>query len=329
MNLLWLFIAALIAKILCGTFQNPIIKSGADPWVIQHNGFYYYCFSGDGGIGVTKSKKLQDIGNGERKIVWKPPPNTPYSHEIWAPELHLIHGKWYIYFAADDGNNDHHRMYVLESDAPHGNYVFKGKLAAHTDKWAIDGTVLQTKNGGLFFIWSGWEGDKNYRQDLYIAKMSNPWTITGERAAISIPNEAWEKRSLPYVPGGINEGPEVILHNNKIFIVYSASGSWSDEYCLGYIVCDNENEVMNPKCWKKNGPVFSKAREAFGPGHASFTKSPDGKEDWIVYHACVQAGGGWAGRSVRIQKYEIRADGNPYFGEPVRCFVPIPEPSGS
>lgn len=278
-----------------GTFTNPIVAGGADPWVIRFEGFYYYCRSAGGGIEVLKAKKLQDIGKGEKKLVYVPPVNKPYSKEIWAPELHHVQGKWYIYFAADDGNNANHRMYVIESATPQGKYVFKGKIAPKTDKWAIDGTVLQLQNG-LYFIWSGWEGDRNYRQDLYIAKMSNPWTITGDRVRISVPDHAWEKRSHPHVPGGINEGPQVFLSQGKIYITYSASGSWSDDYCLGWIVCDKPNSVMDPRCWKKAGPVFSKAQEAYGPGHASFTKSPDNKEHWIVYHACLKSGSGWADR---------------------------------
>jgi GH43 family beta-xylosidase len=112
-----------------GTFTNPVVSFGPDPWVIQHEGDYYYCRS-IGVIEVFKSKELQDIGRDERKVVFVPLANTSYSKEIWAPELHYIQGKWYIYFAADDDNNDNHRIYVLESTTPQGNYVFKGKIAA-------------------------------------------------------------------------------------------------------------------------------------------------------------------------------------------------------
>eukprot|EP00826_Nyctotherus_ovalis_P029443 TRINITY_DN2326_c0_g1_i8.p1 TRINITY_DN2326_c0_g1~~TRINITY_DN2326_c0_g1_i8.p1 ORF type:complete len:270 (+),score=54.46 TRINITY_DN2326_c0_g1_i8:165-974(+) len=236
------------------TFKNPIVSAGADPWVIRHGGFYYYCRSGGGGIEVLKARKLQDIGHGERKVVFVPPVNKPYSKEIWAPELHHIHGKWYIYFAADDGNNANHRMYVLESSSPQGRYVLRGKIAARTDRWAIDGTVLHLK-AGLFFVWSGWEGLRNYRQDLYIAKMSNPWTIVGERVLISRPTRQWERRAHPHVPGGINEGPQAFVSRGGVYIIYSASGSWSDDYCLGWIKCTNPAAVMDPKCWHKHGPV--------------------------------------------------------------------------
>eukprot|EP00826_Nyctotherus_ovalis_P060405 TRINITY_DN8471_c0_g1_i3.p1 TRINITY_DN8471_c0_g1~~TRINITY_DN8471_c0_g1_i3.p1 ORF type:complete len:328 (+),score=44.32 TRINITY_DN8471_c0_g1_i3:36-1019(+) len=310
-----------------GTFTNPIVDFGPDPWVIQHDGYYYYCRS-VGVIEVFKSKKLQDIGRGVRKVVFIPPANTSYSKEIWAPELHHIRGKWYIYFAADDGRNENHRMYVLESTSPQGEYVFKGKITDKTDKWAIDGTVLQLK-GKLYFIWSGWEKDHDNKQNLYIAKMSNPWTIEGDRVLISTPTEPWEKNSIPFTPGGINEGPEALVKGNKVYIVYSASGAWNDDYCLGWLVCDNPDNVMSPRCWKKTGPVFTKAEGAYGPGHASFTKSPDQKEDWILYHACLKSGGGFAGRSARIQKFKFVNRDVPAFGRPAKPHIPMPEPSGS
>lgn len=215
-----------------GTFTNPIIKSGADPWVIHHDGHYYYCYSAGDKLYVSKAKNLQDIGKGEVKLVFTPL-KAEYSREVWAPELHHIQGKWYIYFAADDGNNDHHKMYVVESDSPQGNFIFKGKIAAKPDKWAIDGTVLDDGKGHLYFVWSGWEGDTNYRQDIYVAPMSNPWTISGERVRISMPTYDWEKvGTSKYVPGGINEGPEAFVRNGKIFIVYSASASWDDNSCF-------------------------------------------------------------------------------------------------
>lgn len=327
MTLIPILLFIISVTVNAGTFTNPIVEFGPDPWVIQHGGYYYYCRS-VGVIEVFKSKKLQDIGRGERKVVFVPPVNTSYSKEIWAPELHYLQGKWYIYFAADDGRQEYHRMYVLESDSPQGNYVFKGKIAAKTDEWAIDGTVLQLRNQ-LYFVWSGLERFKGDRQNLYIAKMSNPWTIEGDRVMISTPTEAWEKRTKPIVPGGINEAPQALVRRNKIYIVYSANGAWGDDYCLGWIMCDNADRVMDPSCWKKTGPVFSKAQDAYGPGHASFVKSPDMTEDWIVYHACLKSGGGFAGRSARIQKFILQNGDTPIFGTPTRAHIPIKEPSGS
>jgi GH43 family beta-xylosidase len=88
-----------------------------------------------------------------------------------------------MYFAADDGKNANHRMYVLENssrDPLEGEWVFKGQLGDETNKWAIDASVFENR-GQLYMIWSGWEGDTNGQQNIYIAKMKDPFTIIGDR----------------------------------------------------------------------------------------------------------------------------------------------------
>lgn len=308
------------------TFTNPIVASGADPWVIQREGQYLFCQSGSGrGVWVSKSARLEDIGKAPRVNVWRPPRGTTYSREIWAPELHYLKGKWYIYVAADDGDNAHHRICVLEgtSQDPQQPFEFRGKLALPGDRWAIDGTVLQ-HDERLYFVWSGWDGAENVAQNLYIASMSDPLTISSDRVCISRPEHDWEEHGRPLV----NEGPEALRHDGKVFIIYSASGSWGDDYCLGQLTWTG-GDMLQPQSWvKKAAPVFSRAPNVFGPGHASFVRSPDGTQDWIVYHAAKYRGGGW-NRSVRMQQFSWNPDGSPNFGAPVSTGVPLAVPSSS
>ncbi|GFP77210.1 family 43 glycosylhydrolase [Clostridium fungisolvens] len=312
-------------KASAATFTNPI-GGGADPWVISAGGSYYYVQSnGVNTITIRKSSTLQDITSGTATTVWTAPAGTPYSSETWAPELHYVRGRWYIYFAADNGANENHRMYCLEggTDANNplnGAFNFKGKVAAATDRWAIDGTVLDYNNQ-LYFIWSGWEGTSNVAQNLYIAKMSNPYTISGDRVLISTPDQSWERNGTPY----INEGPEVIVSGSTVNIIYSASGSWTDDYCLGRLTCTN-GDLMNRSAYSKVGPVFSKFGDVYGPGHASFVKSPDGVQNWIVYHAAVSQGLGWT-RNIRMQQFTMLSNGTPMFGVPVQPNVPLQVPS--
>ncbi len=305
------------------TFTNPILHAGADPWVTQHGGLYYYCGSDGSAVFVGKSDTLQTIG-AYTKIVWTPAKNKPYSKEVWAPELHFVQGKWFIYVAADDGKNENHQMYVLraKTDDPQGEYEMMGPLKTgvdtpngHQNRWAIDGTVLELK-GKLYFIWSGWEGTENVAQNLYIAPMSNPWTLSGPRVLISKPELPWELNGKPL----INEGPQVLQHDGKTFVIYSASGSWSDDYCLGQLTLTG-NDPLDAKIWEKYPQaVFSKTKDVFGPGHASFVS--DGKRDWIIYHAAKFSGAGW-NRDVRMQPFTWNANGTPHFGAPLAAHVPI------
>lgn len=304
-------------------FTNPVAVDGADPWVIKHQETYFYCYSKDNAIWINKSDDLVKVVQMNGVKVWEPETGKNYSKEIWAPELHFIQDKWYIYFAADDGNNENHRMYVLESltENPQGEYFFKGKISDASDKWAIDGTVIHY-NSNLYFIWSGWEGDVNVQQNLYIAEMENPWTIKDKRVKISEPEYEWEMIGNPL----INEGPQVLRKDEKVFIIYSASGSWTDNYCLGRLTLTSE-DPLDQKAWiKHHSPVFSGTSSVISPGHASFTKSPDESEDWIIYHTAKHKGAAWD-RNIRMQKFSWTQDGTPCFGYPVENNVPVTVPS--
>jgi len=322
------------------TFTNPLLPSGADPWCIRLGGYYYYTNSTQNSLVVWKTKNIINLKNAERKTIWTPPQNTLYSHELWAPELHYINHKWYIYFAADDGKNDHHRIYVLENasaDPLKGQWTFKGKVTDATDKWAIDVSVFENK-GQLYMIWAGWEGDENGQQNIYIAKMSNPWTISSKRVKISSPTYDWEKYGDLHDSSNpshvnVNEGPEILKHNGKIFLVYSASGCWTDYYALGMLTTSENKDLLDVNSWiKSDHPVFKQSPEnsVYAPGHNSFFKSPDGKEDWILYHANSRPGLGCGkDRSPRAQKFTWNKDGSPNFGIPVKEGVEILLPSGT
>ena len=310
------------------TFTNPIKPDGADPWVVQAGSKYYLCYAnGDKKIYIRPMDKLEGMRSAKDTLIYTAPDTGMYSKETWAPELHYVDGHWYVYYAADDGTNANHRMYVLEGgtnpDNPlDGSYTFKGKIYdASNDRWAIDGTVLKY-NGQNYFVWSGWDVSNGNEQNLYIASMSNPWTLSSSRVCISKPTNSWEKTGS----SSINEGPQILVNGSKVHIVYSAAGSWSDNYCLGCITCTDGN-LLNPSSWtKSSSPVFKKTEHTFGVGHASFVKSKDGKEDWIVYHAAQYSGSKWS-RNIRTQMFTWTDNGYPVFGEPVDQGVSLTRPS--
>lgn len=295
-------------------FKNPLIEKGADPWVIKHDSLYHYCYSSNNGIYIKSAADLVKIQEAPARKIWEGVPGTNYSSEVWAPELHFYKNRWYVYFAADDGKNENHRMYVLESetDSLSGKFVFKGKLNTENDRWAIDGTLLPLNNK-LYFIWSGWDSTVNVCQNLYISEMSSPTEVKKDalRVLISSPEFGWEKIGNPL----INEGPQILKsEKGEVFLVYSASGSWTDSYCLGMLKLTGKNP-MDAAAWQKyTEPVFQGTEEVISPGHCSFTKI--GSSDWIVYHVARFKGAGW-NRSVKMQKFRwVR--GEPVFGKPIR-----------
>lgn len=320
------------------TFTNPLLPSGADPYSFYKDGYYYYTHTTGNRIVLWKTKNIADLKNAEQKTIYTPPAGTNYSKQLWAPEIHFIEGKWYAYFAADDGDNNHHRLYVLEAttaDPMQGEWKLKGKVADTSDKWAIDGDVFNYRKH-WYIIWSGWEGNENGQQNIYIARLKNPWTIDSRRVQISSSTYDWEKNgdlhdavNPPHV--NVNEGPQFLQHGKHAFIVYSASGCWTDFYALGLLSFTGKKDLLDAAQWKKNPePVFKQSKEnsVYAPGHNSFFKSPDGKEDWILYHANSQPGQGCGGhRSPRAQKFTWNKGGTPNFGEPVKENIPLPVPS--
>lgn len=298
---------------------NPIVRSRdtADPWMIYKEGFYYFTFTAGNRIEIWKSATIAGIDRGTKVTIWRAPNSGPLCCNVWAPELHFINGKWYVYFAADDGRDASHRMYVLESVGgdPQGAYTLKGKIAAATDRWAIDGSVLEKTDGTLYFIWSGWAALAQGPQNIYIAPMKNPWTISGERTLISTPVNFWERHGW-----AVNEGPVALQKGGKTFIVFSASGGSTTNYCLGMLT-NTDGNFLRPDSWQKSpGCVFEGTDKVFGPGHNSFVQSPDMTEDWIIYHAKDTSSESWTGRTARAQKFTWRADGTPDFGRPVGGF---------
>ena len=320
------------------SFTNPLLPSGADPWAIYHDDYYYYTHTVGNRIVLWQTKSIADLKTAPQKTVFTPPPGTAYSRNLWAPELHFINHKWYIYFAADSGRNEGHRIWVLENSADNpleGEWKLKGKVGDSSDKWAIDASVFQHRKE-WYMIWSGWEGDTNRQQDLYIAKLKNPWTIDGKRVRISSPVFEWERHgdlnnagNPPHV--AVNEGPQFLKHKDKLFIIYSGSGCWTDHYALGYLSATATSNLLDSLSWTKSRePVFqtSVANGVYAPGHNSFFTSPDGSEDWILYHAISAPGQGCGRRrSPRAQRFSWSQEGLPQFGIPVKADEPILLPS--
>ena len=326
------------------TFTNPVASSGQDPWVVRSNGFYYLIESGAAGITVYKSPTLTSLKQ-SGVLIWARPAGGWNSANVWAPELHFIDGKWYVYYAAGlPGPNNqftNQRAGVLESaDAnPQGAYTDRGMLytgdsvetvsgsvtTAIGNRWAIDLTVHRIGTE-LYAVWSGWRFNATTDrtpQHLYIARMSNPYTVATNRAKISSPDRPWEDG----VELDLQEGPTFLTRDGKTFIIYSTRESWLPAYQLGQLRLDNAGAPMDSLSYTKSGPVFSGTPTVFGAGHASFTKSPDGTEDWIVYHSKKNTQPNWD-RDIRAQKFSWNADGSPNFGTPIQAGLSIARPAG-
>lgn len=299
------------------TFTNPLLDSGPDPWITRHGDNYYYMHTLQDRLAIWKTRNIAALADVEPEVIFTPPEQGANAQSIWAPELHRIDGKWYVYYSAasSEGDEDQHRgVFVLENtaaDPTTGQWIDRGKI--NTARAGIDGTTFEY-GGQRYFVYSPYVGPDSV---LAIAKMSNPWTLAGEEVILTRPNLPWERQ------GGrqIVEGPEFLLGpKGDMFLSYSASACWSDDYALGLLSAPAGSDPMDASAWiKSRKPVFAKSAQAgvYATGHNGFFTSPDGTESWFIYHAnpgpdlqCTQK------RSPRIQRIEWTSDGRPNFGTP-------------
>ncbi|SER33530.1 Beta-xylosidase, GH43 family [Lentzea xinjiangensis] len=307
-----------------GTFTNPIKRNGPDPWLQHHNGYYYLATTTwNSTITMRRSRTLAGLSSAADQVIFNLAGRPNGCCNMWAPEFHLLNGRWYLYYVAGQNVPDYNptqRLHVLESSGadPMGPYSFKADLG---NTWELDPSILQ-HGGKLYLMGSAMDGT----QSLTITPMSNPYTLSGARRTISQPTLAWERQTA-----AVNEGAEPLYRNGKTMIVYSASACWGPDYKLGLLTLTG-SDPLNRSHWTKSpNPVFQRndGNGVFAPGHNGFFKSPDGTEDWIVYHANDSASGGCdMNRSTRAQKFTWNADGTPNFGTPVRLGTPLAAPAG-
>ncbi|WP_078544000.1 glycoside hydrolase family 43 protein [Litchfieldia alkalitelluris] len=307
------------------TINNPVIEQRADPWVYKHtDGFYYFTASVPeyDRIEVRRSKTIQGLKDAETVTAWTKHESGVMSANIWAPEIHYLDGKWYIYFAAarEDAIFDH-RMYVIENDSENpleGSWVEKGQVKTDWESFSLDATVFEHK-GQRYYVWAQRDPEIVGNSNLYIAKMTNPWTIEGPQVLITKPEYDWE--TIGFL---VNEGAAVLKRNGKIFMTYSASAT-DYNYCMGLLSADEDSDLLDPKSWSKSSePVFQTSEEnsQYGPGHNSFTVSEDGTQDILVYHGRnyreIVGDPLWdPNRHTRAQVFTWNEDGTPNFGVPV------------
>jgi GH43 family beta-xylosidase len=315
-------------------FVNPVLE-GADPWVVKQGNDYVWCLSeGNRAIAVHVSPRL--TAPGSKQIVWRAPDSGPVSREVWAPEIHFADGRWYIYFAASDGKNRNHLAYVLQSESadPRSAYTLHGPLYTGDDpalkadnRWAIDFTLLEHR-GRRYGIWSGWLGEADDMQHLFIAPLTDPLHVAAPRVKLCPHDDfVWERTEEKPGTRGLNEAPQVLKRGARTFLTYSAAASWLPTYKLGMLELVGA-DPLDPASWKKlPEPVFRSTETTYGVGHASFVASPDGTEDWIVFHAKRDRNPGWR-RAVFLQPFRWTADGLPEFGQPAAAGTSLPLPSG-
>jgi GH43 family beta-xylosidase len=306
-------------------FHNPLVLQRADPQVtLQPDGWYYYTATVPeyDRIEIRRARILDDLGKVEASVVWRKHARGEMGAHIWAPEMHRIDGKWYIYFTAAPADKIWEiRLYVLENAAADpfkGEWVERGQLKTGWESFSLDATTFAHR-GRRYLVWTQRAPDGSKGTNIYIAQMDSPLSIAGPATLLTRPEYAWEK-----VKYDVNEAPAVLVKNGRVFLTYSASATDAN-YAMGMLSARDDADLLDAASWTKSPqPVFtsSDANRQWGPGHNSFTTTPDGKTDVLVYHArsyrdIVGDPLRDPNRHTRAQVIHWRADGMPDFGVPV------------
>ncbi|BCL15319.1 family 43 glycosylhydrolase [Micromonospora sagamiensis] len=304
-------------------FRNPL-NPGADPTMTYFNGSYHLATTLGDRIGIWSSPTLAGLATAPERTVWRDP-DPSRNKQVWAPSIHRFASpegpRWYIYYTASDGVDANHRNYVIESegDDPLGPYHFKGRIADYGE-YAIDGEPF-VHNGVMYFAWAGPGRGMGGPAQLYLRRMTSPWTTTGNRVALPADGGCHEVR----------EGPTGLRGPGRLFLVYSTCDTGKPDYQLWMKSIADGADPLVVSNWRQHpGPVLwrNDAAGVFGPGHNGFFRSPDGTQDWIVYHGKTSSAYTYDGRTTRAQPVVWNSDGTPDLGRPLSLGAVQTPPSG-
>ncbi len=324
--LLFLLVLGLSTRLLADPvlWTNPLVEQRADPHVTYHDGHYLLIATVPAydRIELRRASTLDGLRDAAPVDVWHRQETGVMSAHIWAPELHRIDGKWYIYFAAGSSEDVWAiRMYVLENAAEDplaGTWVEKGQIRTPWESFSLDATTFEHQ-GRRYLAWAQRGPHGKEGTNIYLATMDTPWSIDCQPVELSAPELPWEREK--YL---VNEGPAVLIRNGRVFMTYSASAT-NEYYCMGLLTAPADANLLDAASWTKSPrPVFAtwSVNAVYGPGHNSFTSTPDGKHDILVYHArnYREIKGHELGnpdRHTRAQLLRWHTDGTPDFGVPV------------
>lgn len=287
-------------------YANPFIPERADPYIVKgRDGYYYFTASypmksdedeeGYDRVVLRRAKTICGLMEAEEITIWRADETTQSHRFIWAPELHYIGGRWYIFYAGSGSAEDRWAFdcHVLQcqSDNPYtGEWKEQGKFQkTEGDTFSFTGFSLDMTyfeaGGRAYVIWA--QHNEVKISCLYIGEISpaEPWKLISAPMLLTKPEYDWEQ-----VRFAVNEGPAVIKHDGKVFVAFSASGT-GPEYCVGLLEAGEESDLLAKEAWKKHEKPLLTSEDLtgeYGPGHNSFVKDEEGN-DLFVYHARSQA----------------------------------------
>lgn len=270
------------------TYTNPVggMTNIGDPFVLKEGDKYYMYATSDvaSGFRAWESDNMVDweergtaYNIGEQSDQWA-------IGDFWAPEVIKYNNQFYMTYSARN-SGDHLRISIAASQSPLGPFEDVSIDIIEQEGSFIDGHIFIEDDGTpyLYYVKDCSENiiDGKHVSQIFVQKMAgNLTSLLDEPKLLLEPDQEWEGLKGEY---RWNEGPFVIKHDNKYYLMYSSNYYASEDYSVGYAVANNP---MGPFVKAMENPILSKDLKngISGPGHNSVTVGPDGKTFYAVYH---------------------------------------------
>lgn len=310
------------------TYQQPIIDGiAADPMIQFIDGYYYLSHNKHGARGalyLRRATSLAGLRTAPDTVVYDPDQNPSHpatsKYNAW-PITWLLPwgGKYYLFGEGFAQGSDAPRSFVLEADDPWGPYAFKAELPGPGGAAAYQ-TNPFVVNDELYLATSRYP-------ELFVSRMVNPWTHeTGWRPLEQPVSGSWHCTATAEDPPGTKsrclvEGASTVVHDGRVFLFHSAGGFESPDYCVGMLSADVTADLTVQANWRSSPSCVLSRHDAagvYGPGTLNVFSSPDGTEQWAVYHVKITAAIDWSGLDRRLMAAPITwsSDGTPHLDPP-------------
>ncbi|HXE30914.1 MAG TPA: glycoside hydrolase family 43 protein [Terriglobales bacterium] len=255
---------------------NPILPGWyADPEarIFQHRYWIYPtysapyrgqtfldAFSSKDLVSWTKHAHVLDI----RNVAWA-------KRAVWAPSVVENDGWYYIFFGANDIQNDRQVGGIGLARSRHPGGPFKDYLGKplvgqfHNGAQPIDPFVFQDVDGSFYLIYGGW-------RHCNIARLNAGFT-----GFVPFPDGTTFKEITP--PGYV-EGPFMMRKDGRYYFMWSEGGWTGPDYAVAYAIADSVTGPFHPiaKILQQDPAV------ATGTGHHTVLHAPSSDRWYIIYH---------------------------------------------
>lgn len=302
------------------SYVNPVYPGAfADPFVLRHEGVYHAVGTGPAEDGrafpTLRSDDFARWTSGPGALIV---PEGFEKGDFWAPEIAHRDGTFFLYYSV--GGEDHvgHQLRVAVSDRPEGPYRDAGHplLDPAGCPFAIDAHPFQDRDGRwhLYYARDLLDGDRP-GTSLVVAPLDDPLRLPTDYHLVARAAHDWQlyerDRPMPqYGPTPFQwhtlEGPFVVPHEDRLFLLYSGGNFQNESYGVDYLVADSVYGVYEDTNDGAGARVLRTVPDrVIGPGHNSVAKGPDGA-DWTVYHAWDL---GMQGRHLCLDRLDWTPDG--------------------